>query len=170
MIVTIDEKEYLHLGCLLEETFPEARMQMVSSMINPANVARVGEFGRSGEYLFFVMLGKSSPQRVRLSREWVSSKGRTHTGQIRWDLLKRSGTNSERKHSPGGFYPIYINDETGKIEEIGDPLAPGVSVAPIRGGALRYCRFAKMEARETGSGLLIHFAPEWHRGVFALGK
>ncbi len=25
-------------------------------------------------------------------------------------------------------------------------------------GALRYCRFAKMEARETGSGLLIHFA------------
>ena len=30
MIVTIDEKEYLHLGCLLEELFPEARIQMVS--------------------------------------------------------------------------------------------------------------------------------------------
>ena len=28
LIVTIDEKEYLHLGCLLEELFPEARIQM----------------------------------------------------------------------------------------------------------------------------------------------
>ena len=34
LIVTIDEKEYLHLGCLLEELFPEARIQMVSSVIN----------------------------------------------------------------------------------------------------------------------------------------
>ena len=99
LIVTIDEKEYLHLGCLLEEVFPNARIQMVSTMINPANVARVGEFGRSGEYIFFVMIGDAAPLRVKLSREWVSSKGRTHTGNIRWDLLKRSGTNAERAHS-----------------------------------------------------------------------
>lgn len=130
LIVTIDEKEYLHLGCLLEEMFPEARLQMVSTMINPANVARAGEFGRSGEYIFFVMLGSAAPQRVKVSREWVSSKGRTHTGNIRWDLLKRSGTNAERKHSPGGFYAIYVNPETGKIERVGDPLPPGISVAP----------------------------------------
>lgn len=129
LIVTIDEKEYLHLGCLLEEMFPEARIQMVSTMINPANVARAGEFGRSGEYIFFVMIGNSSPQRVKISREWVSSKGRTHTGNIRWDLLKRSGTNAERKHSPGGFYAIYVNPETGKIEKIGEPLPPNVSTA-----------------------------------------
>ena len=165
LIVTIDEKEYLHLGCLLEETFPEARMQMVSSMINPANVARVGECGRSVEYLFFVMLGKSSPQRVRLSREWVSSKGRTHTGQIRWDLLKRSGTNSERKHSPGGFYPIYINDETGKIEEIGDPLAPGVSVAPIREGCT-----ALLPIRQNGSEGNWQWATDTFRSRMAQGR
>lgn len=130
LIVTIDEKEYLHLGCLLEEIFSESHMQMISTMINPANVARAGEFGRSGEYIFFVMLGSSSPLRVRLSREWVSSKGRTHTGNVRWDLLKRSGTNAERKHSPGGFYPIYINPKLGKIEHVGAPLPAGVSEAP----------------------------------------
>lgn len=129
LIVTIDEKEYLHLGCLLEEMFPEARIQMVSTMINPANVARAGEFGRSGEYIFFVMLGNSSPQRVKVGREWVSSKGRTHTGNIRWDLLKRSGTNAERKHSPGGFYAIYVNPQNGKIEKIGDPIPAGISEA-----------------------------------------
>lgn len=130
LIVTIDEKEYLHLGCLLEEMFPEARIQMVSTMINPAVVAREGEFGRSGEYIFFVFLGTAAPVRTRLSREWVSSKGRTHTGNIRWDLLKRSGTGATRKDSPGGFYPIYINPKNGKIEKIGEPLPEGVSVAP----------------------------------------
>lgn len=47
LIVTIDEKEYLHLGCLLEEMFPEANMQMVSSVINPAGVSRGGQFART---------------------------------------------------------------------------------------------------------------------------
>lgn len=130
LIITIDEKEYLHLGCLLEETFKDARIQMVSTMINPAIVARAGEFGRCGEYIFFVLLGSASPSRVRLNREWVSSKGRTHTGNIRWDLLKRSGTGATRKDSPGGFYPIYIDSDSGKIVKIGAPLPEGVSEAP----------------------------------------
>ena len=41
LIVTIDEKEYLHLGCLLEEMFPEANMQMVSSVINRNDKNRI---------------------------------------------------------------------------------------------------------------------------------
>ncbi len=114
LIVTIDEKEYLHLGCLLEEMFPEARHQMISTSINPAVVARVGGFGRSGEYIFLLMFGDAAPTRMRLEREWVSSRGRTHTGQIRWDLLKRSGTGASRHDSPGGFYPIYINPANNK--------------------------------------------------------
>lgn len=36
LVVTIDEKEYLRLGLLLEQTFQDARLiQMVSSVINP---------------------------------------------------------------------------------------------------------------------------------------
>ena len=146
LILTIDEKEYLHLGCLLEEIFPEAHIQMVSTMINPANVARAGEFGRSGEYIFFVMIGEAAPLRVKLSREWVSSKGRTHTGNIRWDLLKRSGTNSEREHSPGGFYPIYIEPSTGRIASIGEPLPKGISKAPQKEGLI-----ALLPIRQNGS-------------------
>lgn len=165
LIVTIDEKEYLHLGCLLEEIFPEARIQMASSVINPANVARIGEFGRSGEYIFFVMLGSSSPQRVKLSREWVSSKGRTHTGNVRWDLLKRSGTNSERKHSPGGFYPIYINNRNGKIEKVGDPLPASTSEArPLEG-----CT-ALLPIRNNGSEGNWQWAPETFRQRMEQGR
>lgn len=128
LIVTIDEKEYLHLGCLLEEMFPEARIQMVSTMINPAVVARGGEFGRCGEYIFFVMFGDSAPLRVKLDREWVSSRGRTHTGNIRWDLLKRSGTNAQREDRPNMFYPIYISHANNRIVRVGSPLPLGRSV------------------------------------------
>ena len=43
LIVTIDEKEYLRLGMLLEQVFPEARIQMVSIAISPpgASVSRI---------------------------------------------------------------------------------------------------------------------------------
>lgn len=58
LIVTIDEKEYLHLGCLLEEMFPEAKMQMISSVINHGTIARDNEFNRNNEYIFFVMVGE----------------------------------------------------------------------------------------------------------------
>ena len=44
LIVTIDEKEYLHLGCLLEEMFPEATTQMISSCINYTATARRNQF------------------------------------------------------------------------------------------------------------------------------
>ena len=138
---------------------------MVSSMINPANVAREGEFGRSGEYLFFVMIGSSSPQRVRLDREWVSGKGRTHTGQVRWDLLKRSGTNSERKHSPGGFYPIYINSESGKIEKIGEPLPAGISDAPEVAGC-----YTLLPIRQNGSEGNWQWSPTTFRDRMAQGR
>lgn len=137
MIVTIDEKEYLHLGCLLEEMFPEARLQMISTAINPAVVARAGGFGRTGEYIFILLFGEAAPARMKLPREWVSSRGRTHTGQIRWDLLKRSGTGASRHDSPGGFYPIYINPSNNKIEKIGSPLPEGVSIPPQIDGL--YC-------------------------------
>lgn len=59
LIVTIDEKEYLHLGCLLEELFPEARMQMISSVINPAGAGKK-EFARTDEYIFFLRFGSAT--------------------------------------------------------------------------------------------------------------
>ena len=55
LICTIDEKEYLHLGCLLEELFPEARMQMVSSVINRQGSTRSSEFTRINEYIFLLL-------------------------------------------------------------------------------------------------------------------
>lgn len=54
--MTIDEKEYLHLGCLLEELFPEARIQMISSVISPRGAMRKDMFTRVEEYIYYVLL------------------------------------------------------------------------------------------------------------------
>jgi adenine-specific DNA-methyltransferase len=146
LVVTIDEKEYLRLGLLLEQTFGAARMQMVSSLVQPAYSARKGAFGRSDEYLFFVMIGAASPNRSRLSREWVSSRGRTHTGNIRWDLLRRSGPGAARRDSPRGFYPIYVDPTVPRIVDIGEPLPDSTSIAAELDGAV-----ALLPIRQDGS-------------------
>ncbi|HBT65416.1 MAG TPA: site-specific DNA-methyltransferase, partial [Ruminococcaceae bacterium] len=92
LIVTIDEKEYLHLGCLLEEMFPEANIQMISSVINPAGVTRVGGFSRTDEYIYFVMLGVSSPKPLALGKDWRGNIKGGYKDKLRWNGLQRSGT------------------------------------------------------------------------------
>ncbi len=119
LIVTIDEKEYLHLGCLLEEMFPEARMQMVSSVINPAGVSRGGEFARTNEYIFFVMVGNSNPSRFALSDEWRGNIKGGYKDKLRWNGLQRSGTSVYRSDRPKMFFPIYLNSTGDKIVEVG---------------------------------------------------
>lgn len=128
LIVTIDEKEIYRLGLLLEQAFPDARVQMISDQINPANVARRGAFGRSDEYLFFVMFGQAAPTRVVLGPDWVSARGRTFTGSVRWDLLRRSGTNASRSDRPKLFYPILVDDKTKSI--LGTGIPKDVNASP----------------------------------------
>lgn len=169
LIVTIDEKEYLHLGMLLEQLFPDARIQMVSTMINPASVARVGGFGRSDEYIFFVMFGDAAPQRLKLSREWVSSKGRTHTGNVRWDMLRRSGTNAERSHSPNCFYPIYINPKTHSVARIGEPLPKGVKRAEDIPGLIAVLPIRKNKSEGNWQWSPITFKERMAQGRVRVG-
>jgi adenine-specific DNA-methyltransferase len=131
LIATIDEKEYLRLGLLLEQTFPDARIQMISDFINPANVSRRGGFGRSDEYVFFVMIGSAAPRAVRLGDGWTSDKGRTFTGSVRWDLLRRSGTNARRVDRPRLFYPIFVDPERRCVMGTGSWLDQGTEYADL---------------------------------------
>ncbi len=126
LIVTIDEKEYLHLGCLLEEMFPEARIQMVSSVINPSGVAKNQEFSRSDEYLFFVKFGTAGPQTIPLSSDWsLGKKNDNGISDPYWRTLRRRGSNDLRKDRPNLFYPIFVETETGKILRCGEALPLG---------------------------------------------
>ena len=60
LIVSIDEKEYLRLGLLLEQTFEGVNIAMVSSVINPKGTGRSGDFARTNEYVYFIRFGASS--------------------------------------------------------------------------------------------------------------
>ena len=122
LIISIDERECLRLGLLLEQTFPEARIQMVSVAINPAAIARGSEFRRADEYYFFVMLGDAAPLPVPLASDWITTKGRTHRGEIRWDLLRRSAASSARSDRPGMFFPIFLNPDTRTIHSVGEAI------------------------------------------------
>lgn len=122
LIVTIDEKEYLHLGCLLEEMFPEARMQMISSVINPAGAGKK-EFARTDEYIFFLRFGSAT----------LMPESREETDvPVVWDTLRRSSlANARGKHGKGAcgpnqFYPFYVNTDNGRIVKIGEPIPEGV--------------------------------------------
>lgn len=150
LVVTIDEKEYLRLGMLLEQTFPDAHIQMVSSQINAKGIIRDNEFSRTNEFIFFVIIGN---QRITPELKLEHSK------KVRWASLRRSDVESARGTPKGGpeqFYPIYVDKSTGEIKSVGLPLkanepasnAPAIpgchTVLPIRD---------KGEIREMNWGL-----------------
>lgn len=124
LIVTIDEKEYLHLGCLLEQMFPEARMQMVSSVINPKGNRRDDEFSRCEEYIYFVYIGNSTiiSNGQDMLRE-VNNEDNTKDKSIRLRALLRGASNHGRRiDRPNLFYPLYFEEWTGKFMGCGESI------------------------------------------------
>ncbi len=125
LICSIDEKEFLNLGLLLRQIFPEARMQMVSSVINAKGIIRENEFSRTNEFLFFLFFGS---HRITQERRGLNDE------EVRWASLRRSDTESARgtqKGGPAQFYPIYVDERTGKIKKVGSPLAPDQDVSTV---------------------------------------
>jgi adenine-specific DNA-methyltransferase len=120
LIVTIDEKEYLRLGLLLEQIFPECKIQMTTIVINPKGTARYNEFSRVEEYAFFVFVGgvrlQSSSSDMLTDRDYSSE---TH---VRWRGLARTGRKGLRSNNPGSWYPIFLNASDFSIHSIGDAI------------------------------------------------
>ena len=125
LIVTIDEKEYLHLGCLLEEMFPEATVQMVTAMTNKKGQPRAGIFSRSEEYIFFIFIGVATVTRTDDNMLFAANKdAKNYSASLPtiWNSLLRRGTHSARADRPKLFYPIFIETATGIIRSVGDSL------------------------------------------------
>ena len=118
LIVTIDEKEYLHLGMLLRQEFPDARIQMVSAVINPSGSSRQGSFSRSDEYIYFVFIGDAeiAPTSDDMLRPPETVR------EVRWDGLSRRGATGRRTARPNLFYPIFLNASDGTFHSAGESL------------------------------------------------
>ena len=125
LIVTIDEKEYLRTGLLLEQLFPEAKMQMISSVISPSGAARNLEFTRVNEFIFFVMIGLAAP--IKTSDDMLFTEKRTEKENRSpiWNQLRRLGAGPTRQDSPTKFYPVLVDPKTSAVVGSGAPLNKG---------------------------------------------
>ncbi len=119
LIVTIDEKEYLRLGLLIEQTFPNAQVQMISSVISPKGSARRGLFSRADEYIFYVLQGGAY---VGSSSSDMLHEPAAVTSPVRWKSLLRSAGNGLRSARPNLFYPLFFDKESGKFSGAGAAL------------------------------------------------
>ena len=166
LIVTIDEKEYLHLGTLLEDMFPDAKIQMVSTIISHHGNSRVNEFSRVNEYIFILMFGNCDINPIEDTGYVIAGE------PIHWQSFRRSNPSNVRASRPSQFYPIYINRETKKIEKVGDPITPDVdrfSVEQIDG-----CE-AVFPVRDDGTEMMWSLLPDVcqsriEKGYFRVGK
>ena len=129
LIVTIDEKEYMRLGCLLDEIFKEesgkGKIQMVSTVTNPKGNRRDNQFSRCEEYLFFVFIGGSSISTVGndMLRNQSGSAIKTNMN-VRWRALLRGASNhGRRKDRKDLFYPLLFDSETGEFRDHGPILS-----------------------------------------------
>lgn len=116
LIVTIDEKEYLRLGMLLEQVFPGENVQIISTLINPKGRGKGNEFSRVGEFIYVIQFGDAELYR----RSEAVEPG--EEPEVDWQTFRRRDLASVRRTRPGQFFPIYVNDSTGQIEAIGDPI------------------------------------------------
>jgi adenine-specific DNA-methyltransferase len=124
LIATIDEREYLRLGLLLEQTFPEARIQMVSSVVNRKGVVRTNELTRTNEFIYFVQIGDQT----------LAAERQASHEKVRWASLRRFEDSSRRngpQPRPDQFYPIYVSVASGRIEDVGISLAPSVDRSTV---------------------------------------
>jgi adenine-specific DNA-methyltransferase len=126
LIVTIDEKEYLRLGLLLEQTFPDANIQMVSSVVNRKGIIRANELTRTNEFIFFAVLGgfKYAPERA------VDSE------KVRWASLRRMDIES-RRNGKGRAVAVFPDLRRGELRPNRGNRG---AYTPRR--ATRFCRFA----------------------------
>lgn len=123
LIVTIDENEVYHLGLLVEELFPNARLQMITSVISPGGVSRATEFTRVHEYVLFLMFGDAVPSKTNSDLLFTPHRSGKKSRSPIWRGLLRGGSGPLRSDRPNMFYPVLVNPTEGRIVGAGMPLA-----------------------------------------------
>jgi adenine-specific DNA-methyltransferase len=199
LIVTIDEKEYLRLGILLQQTFPDASMQMISTLINSKGTGRANEFRRVDEYIYFLWfggaklgrLGNSASPTLESDSSFEAEESDEEAGEqdeegddseseemaigLDWQTFRRRDLASLRGTKKGGprqFYPIYVNIETGHIEAVGDPLPHDMprTKAPERKGCVAVFPIRRDGTEMNWATIGPTFVKRWKDGYARAGR
>lgn len=167
LIVTIDEKEYLRLGLLLEQLFPEAESEMITTVISAKGVARVGQFSRVEEYIYVLRFGEAY---VELGEHNMLDDSRSAAAQvgkpIKWLGMRRREPTARRGARPNQFYPIFIDEHTGHIHSVGDAITDEID---RNGVAAPAGTFSAWPLRPNGEEGLWGITPETANDYLARG-
>lgn len=165
LIVTIDELEYHHLGCLLEQMFPEARIQMITSVISAKGVVRTGQFSRVEEYLFIVEFGDSHLTQCELNMLDSDIKKESNR-EIEWLGFRRRAPQAKRESRPNQFYPIFVDTNKGVINSIGDVVERGVdrNTVPVPDGCVALWPLNKDGEERLWSLVVEQAKTNWGKG------
>ncbi len=171
LIVSIDEKEYLRLGLMLEQLFPSSDVVMITSVISAKGAVRPGRFSRVEEHIFYVFFGSAKV------KWWKSNmlpsegkedirKATREMAPIPWLLLRRREATSFRTARPNQFYPIFVNVLDGTIHSIGDVIAPEIDRRSVKApdGTI-----ALWPLKPDGTEMLWGLTPEVLRRNWAKG-
>lgn len=107
LICTIDDNEFHHLGCLLEDIFSGWEMHCITIVHNPRGV-QGNNFSYTHEYAYFVFkkgLEIIGPRKLK-------------EDEIYWSNLRNWGGESLRTDARNCFYPIIVKNN--KIMAFGD--------------------------------------------------
>lgn len=185
LIVTIDEKEYLRLGLLLEQVLPEARIRMVSTLINPKGVGVSEGFKRVDEYIFIARFGSqdvtpsASPSLgskpvdgAEKNSDYEEQEDGPERVGLDWQTARRRDLQSVRRTRPAQFYPIYVNEKTGLIEAVGYPIPHEQDrhTAPKRRGCVAVFPMREDGTEMNWSVTAPTFIERWQKGYARAGK
>jgi adenine-specific DNA-methyltransferase len=116
LAIHINEKEVNNLGVLLKQTFPRARLNMLTVRVAGAGQSRDG-LSRVDEQVFIAFLGNALPNPISAL---VGEKARKRGI---WDSMSGTGMQNQRpQRSPTMAYPIFINKKTGALMGAGKHL------------------------------------------------
>lgn len=165
LIVTIDELEYHHLACLLEQMFPEARIQMITSVISAKGVVRTGQFSRVEEYLFVVEFGSS--HLIQTEKNMLESEIKKDSNRpIEWLGFRRRAPQAKRESRPNQFYPVFVDTAEGTIFDIGDVVERGVdrNTIPVPQGCVALWPLSKDGEERLWSLVANQAQQNWKKG------
>ena len=159
LIVTIDENEVYHLGCLLEQEFRSHLHQMVTIVINPKGTGKYN-FARVEEHALFCIpdLGRSRISGISTDETQPDDEDDDENDEYGpadetprfdpetaalsglWELrhARRRGSESSYRHQrPNQFFPIFIDEELQRVVEAGESLPMGRNPSLRRKRGLR---------------------------------
>lgn len=161
LIITIDEKEMHRLRMLIEQVFPESKIQMITTVISQNGTSRDGEFSRVEEYVIVARFGSS--KLIRTNDNMLAEEGKGKVSRVWFSFLR---TSTPREKLEGQFYPIFVDPVSKKILELGKPVGKG---APMPTGNDSVNRVAVWPLRDDGKPATWGAVPDTANDILAGG-